>query len=64
MVEFQDISPSYAWAFAFSFVFRPWMKIVVLASCAVMGFVLLLYGLNALACVVKTLVGDNQQRSP
>jgi hypothetical protein len=64
MVEFQDISPSYAWAFAYSFVFRPWMKIVVLASCAVMGLVLLLYGLNALACVVKTLVGDNQQRLP
>ena len=59
MVEFQDISPSYAWAFAFSFVFRPWMKIVVLVSCAVMAFVLLLYGLKALGCVVKTLAGEN-----
>jgi len=59
MVEFQDISPSYAWAFAFSFVFRPWMKVVVIASCAVMAFVLLLYGLKALGCVVKTLAGEN-----
>jgi len=59
MVEFQDISPFYAWAFAFSFVFRPWMKMVVLGSCAVMAFVLLLYALKALGCVVKTLVGEN-----
>ena len=58
MVEFQDISPSYAWAFAFSFVFRPWMKMVVLACCAVMAFVLLLYGLKALGCAVKTLAGE------
>ena len=59
MVEFQDISPSYAWAFAFSFVFRPWMKMVVLCSCAVMALVLLLYALKALGCVVKTLTGEN-----
>jgi len=59
MVEFQDISPFYAWAFAFSFVFRPWMKMVVLGSCALMAFVLLLYALKALGCVVKTLAGEN-----
>jgi len=59
MVDFQGISPIYAWAFAFSFVFRPWMKVVVIASCAVMAFVLLLYGLKALGCVVKTLAGEN-----
>ena len=59
MVEFQDISPFYAWAFAFSFVFRTWMKMIVLGSCAVMAVVLLLYALKALACVVKTLAGEN-----
>ena len=59
MVEFQNISPFYAWAFAFSFVFRPWMKMVVLGSCAVMVFVLLLYALKALGCVAKTLAGEN-----
>ena len=59
MVEFQGIAPFYAWAFAFSFVFRPWLKVVALGSCALIGVVLLLYGLKALACVVKTLVeGD------
>jgi hypothetical protein len=59
MIEFQDISPSYAWAFAFSFVFRPFMKLVCLGSCAVLAIVLLLYALKALACVVKVLAGNN-----
>jgi hypothetical protein len=58
MVEFEDVSPSYAWAFAFSFVFRPWMKLIVLCSCAVMALVLLLYTLKALGCVVRTLAGE------
>ena len=59
MVEFQGIDPFYAWAFAFSFVFRPFLKIVALGSCGLIGVVLLLYGLKALACVVKTLAeGD------
>jgi hypothetical protein len=57
MVDFQAISPVYAWAFAFSFVFRPWMKLVVLGSCAVLAFVLLLYGLKALTSVAKVLAG-------
>jgi hypothetical protein len=59
MVDFQDIDPFYAWAFAFSFVFRPMMKLVVLGSSALMAFVLLLYALKALACVVKVLAGAN-----
>lgn len=58
MVEFEGVSPSYAWAFAFSFVFRPWMKLIVLCSCAVIALVLLLYALKALGCVVKTLAGE------
>ncbi|MDH4239532.1 MAG: hypothetical protein OEW48_08215 [Phycisphaerae bacterium] len=59
MVEFQDINSFYARAFAFSFVFRPWLKVVALGSCALIGVVLLLYGLKALACVVKALSQGN-----
>jgi hypothetical protein len=59
MVDFQDIDPFYAWAFASSFVFRPMMKLVVLGSSALMAFVLLLYALRALTCVVKALTGEN-----
>jgi hypothetical protein len=55
MVEYQGINSFYAWAFAFSFVFRPFLKIVALGSCAVISMVLLLYGLKALGCVVRAL---------
>jgi len=57
MVEFQDINRFYAWAFAFSFVFRPWLKVVALGCCGIIGIVILLYALKALACVTKTLAG-------
>ncbi|MFB0555044.1 MAG: hypothetical protein ACETWQ_17190, partial [Phycisphaerae bacterium] len=58
MVEFQGINPFYAWAFAFSFVFRPMMKYICLGSCAILAIVLLLYALKALTCVVKVLAGE------
>jgi len=56
MVEFQDINPFYAWVFAFSFVFRPWLKVIALACSAVLAGVLLLYALKALGCVARFLV--------
>ena len=59
MIEFQDIDPFYTWAFAFSFVFRTLMKIVLLGSCALIALVLLSYALKALGCVIKTLAGEN-----
>jgi hypothetical protein len=55
MVEFQGLRPFYTKAFAFSFVFRPWLKIVSLVSCLLIAGVLLLYALKALGCVVKVL---------
>jgi len=59
MVEFQNVDAVYAWAFALSFVFRPWLKVITLASCAVLVVVLLLYALKALACITKTLAGED-----
>jgi len=60
MFDFQeDIDPTYAGAFAFSFVFRPIMKITALCASAVLALVLLFYALKALGCVVKTLGGEN-----
>lgn len=55
MVEFLQVRPFYTKVFAFSFVFRPWLKIIALGSCAVLAIVLLLYVLKALVCVVKVL---------
>lgn len=58
MISFQDISRPYAWAFSASFVFRPWFKIIALGSAAVLGLVLLLYGLKALGAVARALAED------
>lgn len=55
MVEFQDISRFYAWAFSASFVFRPWFKVFALGSCGILGLVLLLYGLRALGAIARVL---------
>ncbi len=57
MTDFQDIDVAFTRAFAFSFVFRPMLKIVALGSCALLAAVLILYALKALACVVKLLAG-------
>ncbi|MHC4659742.1 MAG: multiheme c-type cytochrome [Planctomycetota bacterium] len=59
MVEFQGLRPVYTKLFAMSFVFRPLLKVVALGSCAVLGAVLLLYGLKALACIARVLVGKD-----
>jgi len=57
MVEFMDVPAFYTKAFAVSFVFRPWLKVVTLGSCAVLAAVLLLYALKALRCIAKVLAG-------
>jgi len=56
MVDFQHLDARFVKIFAMSFVFRPWLKVVALASCAVLAAVLLLYALKALACITKALV--------
>jgi len=55
MVEFVKVRPFYTKAFAFSFVFRPWMKIIALGSSVILAGVLLLYALKMLACIAKVL---------
>lgn len=60
MVEFQDIDPIRAWIFAFSFVFRPWMKVVAIGAAAVLGVILLLFALKALASIVKVFSEQDQ----
>jgi hypothetical protein len=55
MIEFEKLDPVYTKAFAFSFVFRPWLKFVTLLSSAGIAAVLAFYGLGAIGCVLKTL---------
>jgi len=49
MVELQGIDRLYMWAFNFSFVFRPFLKVVAFAACGLIGLVLLAYVLKAVA---------------
>jgi hypothetical protein len=53
-VSFQDISPRFAWGFAWSFMFRPWMKLTVLLCCAVVGAVILAFVLKAFGWFART----------
>ena len=61
MADFEGIDAVYAKAFAFSFVFRPWMKVMVLASSAVLAAILMLYMLKALVCITKALAENNNK---
>ncbi len=49
MIKLQRIDRLYMWAFNFSFVFRPFLKIVAFAACGLIGLVLLTYVLRAVA---------------
>jgi hypothetical protein len=60
MYAFQDISPGYMKAFAFSFVFRPWLKVVVLGSCACLAGVCLWYLLKALGHILRVLAEEKE----
>ena len=60
MMEFQDGDAVYAHLFAMSFVFRPWLKVTALASCAVLAAVVILYAFKGLACILKVLAGENR----
>ena len=53
--EFAKLPHSRTWAFAWSFVFRPWFKVVAIGSMGLIGLVLLVYGLRALAAVARVL---------
>jgi hypothetical protein len=59
MVKFENLPRSYTKAFAFSFVFRPWLKVVAILSSLVIAGVLLLYALKALGFVAKVVVGND-----
>jgi hypothetical protein len=53
--EFQQAPHGRTWAFAMSFIFRPWFKVVAIGSAGLVGLVLLLYGLRALGAVARVL---------
>ena len=58
MIQWQGIDPVYMRAFNASFVFRPMLKIVALASCAAIGLVLLAYLVQAVAKLLNACVKE------
>jgi hypothetical protein len=54
MTEFEELDRGYYQMFAFTFLFRPWLKGVVIVACVLLGLVLLLFALKGLDVVVKT----------
>ncbi len=53
--QFENLPHGRTWAFAMSFVFRPWFKVVAIGSMGLIGIVLLCYGLRALGAVARVL---------
>jgi hypothetical protein len=51
MVKLQGIDRLYMWVFNFSFVFRPFLKIIAFASCGLIGVVVLAYFLRAVTVI-------------
>jgi hypothetical protein len=54
MTSFQDINTFYARVFSFTFLFRPWLKVVIFLCCFIIGAVVLLYGLKGLATISES----------
>ena len=59
MTEFGGLDPDYYQSFAFTFLFRPWMKGLVIVACVIAGLVLLLFALKGMDRLV-TAVGQKK----
>jgi len=58
MTEFQELDAFYVKAFAMSFVFRPWLKVIIIASCLILSAVFTLYAFKGLDRILKVLSGE------
>ena len=54
MVEFERLEPRYTTLFAWTFVFRPYLKVVALAACALIAGVVVVFVLRALYAVSRS----------
>ncbi len=51
MIDFQDINQIEAWVFSFSFLFRPWLKFIIIISLLIISCVLILYAFKGLSVI-------------
>jgi hypothetical protein len=59
MNEYLDQNMVAAWVFSFSFLFRPWLKYLILISSLLTAAILFLYGFRGLAKVISVVTTDN-----
>ncbi len=59
MIEFQDINRVSTWIFSFSFLFRPWLKLIIIISVLIIASVLLLYSFKGLS-IITSAVGSKK----
>ena len=62
-ISFGELDRKYNRAFSFSFVFRPWMKVVVIFSCIVLGLVLLTYAVRGIGALCAAAVDRQRGQS-
>lgn len=60
MTSFQQQTPVYPWILSMSFHFRPWLKAIIIISFAIVGLVVMLYGMRGLAHIIRVLAGEKQ----
>ena len=58
MYEFQEVDGTVAWAFAQSFMFRPYLKVTAFTAAGIIAAVVILYGFYALGAIVKRFSGS------
>lgn len=58
MTEFQGSSALYARLFAFTFIFRPWLKFIMITACVILGAIVLVMVFQWLSGVLKSLSGE------
>ncbi len=61
MTDFLHMGTVYPRIFALSFVFRPWLKLLVLAAFAMMAAVLIVYGFKGLSRLLEVVAGAGKQ---
>jgi hypothetical protein len=60
MTQFQDQHALIPWAFSMSFLFRPWLKFLVIFSFLVIAVVIVIYGVRGVAYMIRTFAADDQ----
>ncbi len=63
MTVYLDQNVMAAWVFSFSFLFRPWLKYLILFSSLIIFAVLILFGFKGLAKVISIISTENQTRN-